>query len=273
MGNYSVTASGAVAGNYDIQYVNGTLSVTQAGLTIRADNKSRNLRVRDCPADRELCWLCQRRHVGQPDNTGGASTTAQQRRQHSITAAGAVSADYIISYVSGTYSVTPAPLTIRADDKTKVVGAANPPLTFTANGFVTATPWPDCRRSRHFSRRPRTSPAGNYPITASGAVAPNYMISYVSGTLRVTAVTAPFSGLLLLDPTGKVSLTVTGNGSIVVSSGGSIVVDSKVTPWRPSYTAMAVSAQRTSISRAALARLAMASSSAPSTTVRRRPIL
>ena len=47
---------------------------------------------------------------------------------YSITASGAVDPDYTISYVAGTLSVTPAPLTITANDQTMVYGAALPTL-------------------------------------------------------------------------------------------------------------------------------------------------
>ena len=55
---------------------------------------------------------------------------------YSITASGAVDADYSISYVAGTLTVTPAALTITADNQTKVYGAALPTLTASYSGFV-----------------------------------------------------------------------------------------------------------------------------------------
>ena len=45
-------------------------------------------------------------------------------------------ADYSISYVSGTLTVTPVALTITADNQTKVYGAALPTLTASYTGFV-----------------------------------------------------------------------------------------------------------------------------------------
>src|SRR5439155_9116452 len=47
----------------------------------------------------------------------------------SITATGAVDADYTISYVPGTLTVTPVSPTITADNKTKAYGAVLPALT------------------------------------------------------------------------------------------------------------------------------------------------
>ena len=54
---------------------------------------------------------------------------------YTITASGAVDSDYSISYVVGTLTVTPAPLTITANNQTKVYGAADPTLTYQVSGF------------------------------------------------------------------------------------------------------------------------------------------
>jgi hypothetical protein len=75
---------------------------------------------------------------------------------------------------------------VTSDNKSKLCGELNPPLTANYNGFVggenagvlsspvvlntTAT---------------TTSGAGSYPITAGNAAAANYTIEYVNGTLLV----------------------------------------------------------------------------------------
>ena len=55
---------------------------------------------------------------------------------YAITASGAVDTDYSISYVAGTLTVTPAALTITANNQTKVYGAVLPTLTASYTGFV-----------------------------------------------------------------------------------------------------------------------------------------
>jgi hypothetical protein len=85
-------------------------------------------------------------------------------------------------------SVSPAPLTITADNKSKVAGSPNPTLTFTPSGFVNGDTVNSLTTQPTLSTTATTtSPANTYPITASGAVDPNYSISYVPGTLTVTA--------------------------------------------------------------------------------------
>ena len=52
------------------------------------------------------------------------ATASSHVGSYPITATGAVDADYTISYQPGSLSVTPAALTITADSKTKLYGAA-----------------------------------------------------------------------------------------------------------------------------------------------------
>jgi hypothetical protein len=98
-------------------------------------------------------------------------------------------------------NVLEAPLTITPDDKTKILGAPNPTLTFTASGFVNGD------TAASLSTQPTlgtsattTSPVGEYGIAASGAASPDYTISYGSGTLRIA-----YAVCLLYDPTKMVN--------------------------------------------------------------------
>ena len=61
---------------------------------------------------------------------------------YTITASGAVDADYSITYVAGSLTVTAAALTITADNQTKAYGAALPTLTASYAASSTATPPP-----------------------------------------------------------------------------------------------------------------------------------
>ncbi|MBV8391364.1 MAG: gliding motility-associated C-terminal domain-containing protein, partial [Mucilaginibacter sp.] len=96
-------------------------------------------------------------------------------------------ANYNITYVTGAIVVNKKTLTITANNKSKTQGTANPSLTVSYSGFVNG------ESSSVFTSQPAanttatiSSPAGNYPITASGAAANNYSFTYVQGTLTVT---------------------------------------------------------------------------------------
>ncbi len=94
-----------------------------------------------------------------------------------------------VSATNGVLAIMPAPLTITADDKSRPQGTANPPLTFTVDGFVNGdTPASFSAKPSLTTTATANSPAGTYAITVSDAVDPNYTISYVDGTLSVTPV-------------------------------------------------------------------------------------
>ncbi|OWK40870.1 Ig-like domain repeat protein [Fimbriiglobus ruber] len=90
---------------------------------------------------------------------------------------------------SATLTVTPAPLTVSADNKTATVGAALPTLTFTVSGLVNGDA-PSVVTGITLSTTATTgSPAGQYPIVVSGGMAANYTLTLVNGTLTETPAT------------------------------------------------------------------------------------
>ncbi len=111
--------------------------------------------------------------------------------------------------------VAKAELTVTADDKSRVFGAANPALTVSYSGFAAG------ETSAMLSAVPvaattatGTSQSGSYPITVSGGAAANYTFVYVAGTLTVN--NAPITGVTLpsqsfaYDGTAK-SLSIAGS--------------------------------------------------------------
>src|SRR5262249_44242876 len=88
-------------------------------------------------------------------------------------------------------TVKPAHLTIVADNQAMTYGGAMPALTASYLGLVNGDTPASLAVPPTLSTAPAPSHAGAYPITASGAVAPNYTISVVAGTLTVTP--APLS--------------------------------------------------------------------------------
>ena len=109
---------------------------------------------------------------------------------------------------TNTLVINKAALTVTADNKIKIYGMTNPPLTASYNGFVggenaSVLSSPVVLNTTATT----TSDAGTYPITASGAAAANYTINYVSGQLTV-------------DPTPQLSgacVCVDGNNQFIVS--------------------------------------------------------
>jgi hypothetical protein len=126
--------------------------------------------------------------------TGALSTTATTGSpvgSYPITQGTLAAANYSITFAAGTLTVTPAPLTITADNLSRVYGSANPTLTASYSGFVNGDNFSVVSGLTLSTTATTASPAGSYPITASGASAANYSISYANGTLTVT--TAPLA--------------------------------------------------------------------------------
>ena len=171
----------------------GTLTVTPAPLTITADNQTKVYGAALPALTVQLQRLCQRRHVGQPHDAADGHDHGHggqpRRATYAITASGAVDPDYTISYVGGTLTVTPAALTITADNQTKVYGAALPALTASYSGFVNGdtsaslTTQPTLTTTATAASHVAATRTASRPAGRSDA---DYTISYVAGTLTVT---------------------------------------------------------------------------------------
>jgi len=83
-------------------------------------------------------------------------------------------------------TVTPAPLTIKADDKTQFFGSPVPALTATYTGFVNGDTPADLASPPILTTTALAgSPVGQYPISLSGAASGDYDITLLPGVLSV----------------------------------------------------------------------------------------
>ena len=85
-------------------------------------------------------------------------------------------------------TVTKPTLTVRADDKAKVVGAVNPALSCTYSGWLDGDSVASLAELPTLSTPATTaSPVGTYPITLSGGADETYALVLEPGTLTVVA--------------------------------------------------------------------------------------
>ncbi|HXP62473.1 MAG TPA: MBG domain-containing protein, partial [Dongiaceae bacterium] len=215
VGSYPITVSGAAGSNYTISYVSGTLSVNAAALTITAVNTSKLYGAALPALSASYSGFVNGNTASNLTTRPVLSTTATAASavgSYPITAGGAASPNYTITYVGGTLTVNKAALRITANNASKLYGAALPALSASYSGFVNGN------TAGNLTARPvlsttatAASPVGQYPITASGAASPNYTFSYVSGTLTVTK-----NGQRLIIETnlsGMLAITNLGDGS------------------------------------------------------------
>jgi hypothetical protein len=180
---YAVTVSGAEARNYDISYTNGKLVVTEADpVTIVAKGYKRVYGVANPVFEYEVSGATLE---GIPEITCEATETSPVGTYNIVVKQGTVK-NYNVTYVTGTLTVTKAPLSIATGTYTKKQGEAMPEFTLTYEGFknnetkdvLTKQPEITCEADE-------TTAPGEYTITISGAEAQNYDISYTNGKLVV----------------------------------------------------------------------------------------
>ncbi|HEV3339930.1 MAG TPA: MBG domain-containing protein, partial [Pirellulales bacterium] len=194
--NYAITVGPGTlsATNYTFAFVNGALTVTPATLTVTADNKTKVYGAANPPLTDTVTGFVNGDTSSVVTGTASlttAATSASGVGNYVITVgAGTLSAtNYTFDFVNGKLSVTPATLTVTADNKTKVSGAANPPLTDTITGFVNGETASVVSGAATLSTTATsTSAVGSYPILAGPGTlsAANYALTFVDGTLTVT---------------------------------------------------------------------------------------
>ncbi|CAO3357799.1 MBG domain-containing protein [Azospirillum palustre] len=158
--------------------------------------------------------------------TSTAATATSNVGSHSTTASGgtlggAATGNYILSYVNGVMSVTPATLTVTA------AGSMTYGDTPPTNIAYTATGWKNGQGDSLLTAVATTTTAtaasdvGSYATSASGgtlggAATGNYTLSYAAGTMSVTPAT----------------LTVTANGSMTYGDAPPANIAYTATGWK-----------------------------------------
>ena len=197
VGTYTgaIVASGAVDPNYTISYAPGTLKVTPAALTIAANDQTMTYGGTLPTLTVAYTGLV---NGDTPASLTTAPTVTAPATNHVgtymnvIVASGASDPDYTISYAPGTLNVTPATLTVTADNKTKVYGQDNPPLTGTITGFVNGDTASVVSGAADLTTSATAaSGVGNYTITVGlGTLrAADYTFDFVNSNLSITPAT------------------------------------------------------------------------------------
>ena len=193
-GTYPIVASGAEAKNYEMSYVDGTLTITD-DVTVTANSYTR-VYGDDNPTfefTSEGATLS-----GTPAITCSATATSPVGTYDIVIAKGDIT-NSTVTCVNGTLTITKAPLTITAKSYTIKQGRALPTLEAEYSGFK------NNETDTVFTKKPivstnatSDSEPGTYDITVSGAEATNYEMTYVNGILTITKKTESFDGIVLV---------------------------------------------------------------------------
>jgi subtilisin-like proprotein convertase family protein len=190
VGAYNITAAGAVGANYDITHVNGSLTVLPAALSIVANDATKIYGAALPAFTASYNGFVNgdtAANLTTPVTLGTIATFASPAGTYAITASSATDANYVITQVNGSLTVTTAALIVSAENKTKAYGQALPELTAIYSGFVLGQGTNNLTGLATITTTATaTSDVGTYPITAIGATSTNYTFSYVGALLTIT---------------------------------------------------------------------------------------
>jgi len=188
VGAYDIITSGLSSTNYALSFSNGTLTVTQAPLTLTANNTNRiyghaNPRLTGTRSG----ILYDDKLELSFGTTATASSPAGQYPIFPIIADREDRlGDYLVTTNLATLTVSPALLTVTADDQTRAYGQPDPSLTVHYSGFANGDgPTNLNAQPTASTQADPTYFIGQYPIAVGGGASPNYTFSYVAGTLTV----------------------------------------------------------------------------------------
>jgi lipopolysaccharide export system protein LptA len=186
VGNIAITQGTLTAGaNYSVGFTNGQLTIAPRPITVTADSISRVYGN----ANPALTFTVGGAGLVNGDQlTGGLATTADV-----ATGVGNVaitqgtlgaSSNYSIAFVGGQLTITPRPITITADNVTRIYGNANPALTFALGGAGLVNG--DQLTGALATTADVTTGVGNIAITQGTLTAgANYSVSFASGQLTI----------------------------------------------------------------------------------------
>jgi hypothetical protein len=249
----SISAGTLWAANYSFNLVGSGLSITPVPLTTTVNSATKvygaALPTLSASYSGFVNGDSSASLVTAPTLTTTASTSSHVG-SYAITASGAVSGDYAISYVFGSLSVTPAALTITADNKTKVYGSGLPALTASYAGWVNGDTSASLITLPSISTSATAAspvlPSG-YAIIAYAASDPDYTISYQPGTLLIMpaplTITANNFSMVQGTAVPRLSASYSGfvNGDSPASLGTLPTLSTPATPLGPpgSYAILA----------------------------------
>jgi hypothetical protein len=227
VGSYTISAhiaagAGASLANYDVNLVDGSLTITKAPLTVKADDKTKVYGDDNPALTGTVTGTKSGDNLLDTYTTSAGATTgvgSYTINAHLAAGPGASLANYDVQLVDATLTVTQAPLTITADDKSKVLNAANPAFTGTVSGLKNG----DAIAAAYSTSATSGSPVGTYAIVpaavdSSPSRLGNYRVTLVNGTLTVgyaTGTCAGSAGRTVLQPVNADGTSVFKKGSTV----------------------------------------------------------
>jgi hypothetical protein len=226
VGTYPITASFADPGhrltNYMVSSTDGTLTVTDAGITITVANATRGYGAANPAFSGTILGVVDGDGISASYAT--TATAASPIGTYPITATpvdpnGKLS-DYDVAITPGTLTVTAVSLSVQAADASRVYGTANPAFTGTLQGLVNN----DGITASYNSAATPQSSVGTYPIVPAlndpNQRLGNYVVSSGNGQLTVTQATLVAAANNATVEYGAANATFTGGLTGAVTGDG-----------------------------------------------------
>ena len=195
VGGYAITASGATGNglsNYTVSYVDGTLTVDPAALTITADGASKTYGDTAALTGYTTAGLKNSDSVTGVTLGSAGTAAAAGVGGYAITASGATGnglSNYTVSYVDGTLIVNARPIVVTADPISRPVNTENPVLTYSVGGLGLVN---GDTLTGSLASAPASAPAGLYAISQGTLVASrDYILTFHPATLTITPAEKP----------------------------------------------------------------------------------
>ncbi len=196
VGTYNIVAANGnlAATSYALNFVNGTLTINAAALTITANDATRQYGTAN-----PVFTDTMQGFVNGEDATALAGTLSLASSAdasspvgaYAIVPSGLSSINYALSCANGTLTVTQALLTVSANSAIRQYGTANPAFRGTMSELCNGDPI----TASYNCAATQSSPAQSYAIVPClndpGSKAANYAVTLQNGTLTITVALAP----------------------------------------------------------------------------------
>ena len=205
VGNYPIVVSLGTNPNYDVKKTDGTLTIGQAMASVKANDKSRTYGDANPALDAVVTGTVNNDVLN--FSLASAATATSGIGGYAITVTLGTNANYAVTPINGTLTVTKAPLAIKANDASRPYGMANPAFTGSYSGQKNGETF-----TMSFTTTATTASAvGSYAIVPSvaGATVANYSATPTNGTLTVGA----WSLKGFYEPVGEMSSIVSEPGA------------------------------------------------------------
>lgn len=184
VGTYPIVVSQGTVENSKVTYVNGTLTITKAPLTVSVGNytKKQGEENPEFVLSYEGFKNNETETVLKTRPTATTSATvSSEPGEYDIVVSGGEAQNYELSYKNGKLTVVNADaIIITAKSYTRGYGDANPVFEYTVEGAaLDGEPEIICEATA-------TSPVGEYPIIIKKGSVKNYNDTYVNGVLTIT---------------------------------------------------------------------------------------